>query len=226
VRRHQGGSRSGDQPSRQCDGRPARPPPRASCLDSGVRRDDAESEERDVRRYGNPGRDRWGGRGSTLRVTDQARAPHPTCSGLRGRRSGGRSDRTRWRAQLGRIKLRSLSYTESGTASKRLSRVGVGAPSLPAVRGLPPPPLHRPQPDGRSGAPTPTMVTPGPRKNHEPAHWPFPGSPIISTVSPVARRSRSCGSCTGQRARALAPESAMSTSERTMTMDFSQDSRG
>ena len=169
MRRHQGGSRSGDQPSRQCDGRPARPPPRASCLDSGVRRDDAESEERDVRRYGNPGRDRRGGRGSTLRVTDQARAPHPTCSGLRGRRSGGRSDRTRWRAQLGRIKLRSLSYTESGTASKRLSRVGVGAPSFPAVRGLPPP---------RSTGPNQTV-------GQEPSHLPWSPPALEKITNPL-----------------------------------------
>ena len=143
VGRHQGGGRCGDQPSRQCYRRPPRPPSLTSCLDSGVRRDDAESEERDVRRYRNPGRTRRGRRGSILRVTDQARASQPTItmpstktrSGPRGRRSGGRSDRTRWLARLGRIRPRSLSYAQSGTASTRLSLVGVGAPDRPSGRG-------------------------------------------------------------------------------------------
>ena len=120
-------------------------------------------------------------------------------------RSGGRSDRTRWRARLGRIRPRSLSYAQSGTASEKTLAGRCGAPDRPSGRGRWSGGAGRPRTAGREGAPTPIMVTPGPRKNHEAAHWPFPGSAIISRMSAAAPKSRSCGPCTGQPALAPPP---------------------
>ena len=55
--RHHGSGRSRDQPRGQRYGRAPRPPPGAARFDASAGRDAVESEERDLRRHRNPGRE-------------------------------------------------------------------------------------------------------------------------------------------------------------------------